>query len=119
MIVRVTWAVSVTRLGDLLHFGQLFKACGNNYFTQIAHIIRQFLLGLEIFHFSSESIFGQLLKTFGDFLLVTLQLSLMKINYNSTTRKKERKKDSWRPQVEGETEFPGIERERESIKWKN
>ena len=22
---------SVTRLGDLLHFGQLFKACGNNY----------------------------------------------------------------------------------------
>ena len=88
MIVRVTWAVSVTRLGDLLHFGQLFKACGNNYFTQIAHIIRQFLLGLEIFHFSSESIFGQLLKTFGDFLLVTLQLSLMKINYNSTTRKK-------------------------------
>ena len=21
---------SVTRLGDLLHFGQLFKACGNN-----------------------------------------------------------------------------------------
>ena len=24
---------SVTRLGDLLHFGQLFKACGNNYFA--------------------------------------------------------------------------------------
>ena len=23
---------------DLLHFGQLFKACGKNYFTQIAHI---------------------------------------------------------------------------------
>ena len=21
---------SVTRLGDLLHFGQLFKSCGNN-----------------------------------------------------------------------------------------
>ena len=30
---------SVTRLGDLLHFGQLFKACGNNYFAQIAHIL--------------------------------------------------------------------------------
>ena len=24
---------SVTRLGDLLYFGQLFKACGNNYFA--------------------------------------------------------------------------------------
>ena len=26
--------ISVTRLGDLLHFGQLFKACCNNYFAQ-------------------------------------------------------------------------------------
>ena len=34
---------SVTRLGDLLYFGQLFKACGNNYFAQIANIFRQFL----------------------------------------------------------------------------
>ena len=29
---------SVTRLGDFLHFGQPFKAGGNNYLTQIAHI---------------------------------------------------------------------------------
>ena len=36
-------ADSVTRLGDLLDFGQLFKAFGNNYFVQIAHILRQFL----------------------------------------------------------------------------
>ena len=34
--------VSVTRLGDLLHFGQLFKASGNNYFAQIAHILGNF-----------------------------------------------------------------------------
>ena len=33
---------SVTRLGDFLHFGQLFKAFGNNYFTQIANIVMQF-----------------------------------------------------------------------------
>ena len=26
---------SVTRFGDLLHFGQLFKACGNNYIAKI------------------------------------------------------------------------------------
>ena len=31
-------AYSVTRLGDLLLLGQLFKAYGNNYFAQIAHI---------------------------------------------------------------------------------
>ena len=34
---------SVTRLGDLMPFGQLFKACGINYFTLTAHIFRQFL----------------------------------------------------------------------------
>ena len=35
--------VSVTRLGDLLDFGKLFKAFDNNYFVQISHILRQFL----------------------------------------------------------------------------
>ena len=42
---------SVTRLGNLLHFGQLFKASGNNYFSQIA----------RIFEFSNKIIFGQIL----------------------------------------------------------
>ena len=31
--------VSVTRLGDLLDFGQLFKACSNNEFAQISYIL--------------------------------------------------------------------------------
>ena len=35
--------ISVTRDGDFLHFGQPFKAGGNNYFTQITHIVWQFL----------------------------------------------------------------------------
>ena len=34
---------SVTRLGDILLFGQAFKAGSNNYFTQIAHIVMQIL----------------------------------------------------------------------------
>ena len=34
---------SVTRLGDLLDFGELFKAFGNNEFAQISHILGQFL----------------------------------------------------------------------------
>ena len=71
--IRSHWtlASSVTILGDLLHFGQLFKACGNTYFAQIAHILGNFCRGVKIFHFSSGIIFGQLLQTFGDFLLVT------------------------------------------------
>ena len=36
--------ISVTRLGDFLHFGQTFKAGGTNYFSQIAHIVSKFLL---------------------------------------------------------------------------
>ena len=36
--------VSVIRLGDLLDFGPLFKAFGNNSFAQISHILRQFFL---------------------------------------------------------------------------
>ena len=34
---------SVTRLGDFLEYGQLFKAFGNNLFAQISLIFRQFL----------------------------------------------------------------------------
>ena len=49
---------SVTRLGDLLHFGQLFKACCNHYFAKIAPISSRFCQVVEIFHFASEIIFG-------------------------------------------------------------
>ena len=34
---RAGIANSVTRFGDLLYFGQLFKARGNNYFAEIAN----------------------------------------------------------------------------------
>ena len=43
MIIVLELLSSVTKMGDLMHFGQLFKACGNNYFAQIAYIIIQFL----------------------------------------------------------------------------
>ena len=33
----------MTRFGDLLDFGQVFKAFGNNKFAQISHILWQFL----------------------------------------------------------------------------
>ena len=42
--VKITLLVtSATILGDFLHFGQLFKAFGNNKFVQISYILRQFL----------------------------------------------------------------------------
>ena len=34
---------SVTRLGDLLHFGEIFKVLGNNYLAQITDILGIFL----------------------------------------------------------------------------
>ena len=33
----------VTRLGDLFHFGQLFKARGKSYFAQIVYILVLFV----------------------------------------------------------------------------
>ena len=42
-------SISVTRLDNLLHFGQLFKACGKNYFAQIAHISGNFSKGVKKF----------------------------------------------------------------------
>ena len=41
--IAISITTNVTRLGDLLDFGQLFKAFGNNLFAQISYILRQFL----------------------------------------------------------------------------
>ena len=61
MIETECMASSVTRLGDLLHFGKLFKACCNNYFT---HIFRQFLLSCQNLSFCQWNHFW---ATFRDF----------------------------------------------------
>ena len=37
----------MTRLGDLLHFGQLFNARGNNYFAQIANTFYAIFVNLS------------------------------------------------------------------------
>ena len=55
---NASFGSSVTRLGDLLHFGQLFKACGNNSFAQIYHFLGNFCKGVKFCHFSSEIILG-------------------------------------------------------------
>ena len=54
----------MTRLGDLLHFGQLFEACGNSCFAQIAHI---FCKVVKILHFYSEIILGSFYRVWATF----------------------------------------------------
>ena len=55
---------SVTRLGDLLHFWQLFKACGNSYFAKIANILGNYCKGV---HFSSGIILGNFYRNLATF----------------------------------------------------
>ena len=43
---------------------------------------------VKIYHFSSEIIFGQLLQTFGDFLLVTLKMTQRRVKYVEIGRTK-------------------------------
>ena len=63
---------SVARLGDLLDYGQLFKAFGSYHWPKSSTFLGIFCKDVKIYHFSNEIIFGQLLYTFGDFFLVTL-----------------------------------------------
>ena len=67
------WATSsVTRLGNLLDFGQISKPLAKINLPKSPSFSGHFCE--EIFNFSSEIIFGQLLYTFGDFFLVTLAI---------------------------------------------
>ena len=59
---------SVTRLGDLLDFGQVFKI----NLPKSPSFLGIFCKGVKIYNFSSKIIFGQLLWTFGNYFLVTL-----------------------------------------------
>ena len=66
-------ACSVARLDNLLRFGRLFKACGNNFSPNWSH----FLKDAGIFHSFSEGTFWQLYfghwATFYSSQLVILQ----------------------------------------------
>ena len=55
---------SETRLGNLLDFGQLFKALGNNYFAQNSHILCK---GVKIFNFFIEIILGNFYRHMATF----------------------------------------------------
>ena len=64
------------QIGRFFGPGQLFEAMGIINLPKSLTFLGNFCKGVKIFNFSSEIIFGQLLKTFGDFLLVTLDLTM-------------------------------------------
>ena len=56
---------SVTRLGDILDFGQLFlKPLATINLPQSSPFLGNYCKGVKIIHFISETFFGQILKTF-------------------------------------------------------
>jgi len=60
-------------LGDLLDFGQLFKAfCAAINLPKSPTFLGNFCKGVKVYHFSNKIIFWQLLYSFGDIFLVTL-----------------------------------------------
>ena len=69
---KVEQRLSVTRLGDLLDFGQGFKALAKFNLPKSPTFLGNFCKGVKIYCFSCEIIIGQLFWTFGNFFLVTL-----------------------------------------------
>ena len=59
--IRAGVGDSVTRLGDLLDFGQVLKPLGTIKLPKSPTFLGNFCKGVKIFNFSSEIIFGQLL----------------------------------------------------------
>ena len=58
---------SVTRLGDLLDFGQLLKPMATILLPKSPAFLGNYFKGVKIYHISSEIVFEQHLLTFGDF----------------------------------------------------
>ena len=99
-MLKVIFVSSVTRFGNLLHFGQLFKAWGNNYFAQIANFVRlskSFIFPLESFGATFIDIwrlyighnglilqrFQRKLYAFGSFRppIILISVSCLNVNY--------------------------------------
>ena len=63
------------QIGQYIALWGTFQSLWHQLFCQkLPTFLGYFCKGVEIFHFSSGIIFGKLLSTFGDFLLVTLLL---------------------------------------------
>ena len=72
VLIPVSDTSSVTRLGDFCTLGIFLKPLAPINMPKSPTRLGNFCKGVKIYHFSSEIFFGQLLQTFGDFLLLTL-----------------------------------------------
>ena len=69
------------QIGQFIILWIIFQSPGQKLFCpNRQHILGNLCKGVEIFHFIREILFGQLLQTFGDFLLVTLVNSRYVVN---------------------------------------
>ena len=73
---------SVTRLDNLLHFGQLFKACGNNYFAQIAHILGNIVKLLKNFIFLVKLFWATFIDIWRFFCHTVRGVSLVNVDHD-------------------------------------
>ena len=78
---------SVTRLGNFYTLSNFLKHVAKIILFESPTFLGNFCKGVKIFHFSSEIIFGHLLQTFGNFLLVTLFISYYERRDNENSRK--------------------------------
>ena len=68
-------STSVTRLVDVLEFGQVFKAFGNNYFAQISRILREFFVNeSKSIIFLVKSFLGNFFDIWRFFLVTLLSI---------------------------------------------
>ena len=73
-------SLSVTRLEDLLDFGQLFKTFVNNYLSKSPTFLGNFSKGVKIYHFSIEIIqttFIDIWRFYSGHTALPLPLSLL------------------------------------------
>ena len=68
---------SVTRLGDFLHFVQLFKAFGTINLLKSFTFFGNFCKVVKIFHFLVKSVLGNFYRHLAIFYLVKLMVSIM------------------------------------------
>ena len=66
---------SVTRLDNFWTLGNFLKHLATINLPKYPTFLGIYCKGVKIYHFSCEIIFGQLIKTIGDFFLVTLMLT--------------------------------------------
>ena len=72
-LLILKWStISVTRLAIYLTLGKFLKPLATINLAKSLTFLGNFCKGVKIINFTSEIILGQLLKTFDDFLLVTL-----------------------------------------------